>query len=155
MPRHKLDLTGQRYGMLTVIKEAPKGNSCGSRWLCRCDCGNYKIVYCGNLRSKKDSTKSCGCLLNKFLKSRYPDNINYASINGKMYKNNKTGIKGVSWRKDSGKYRAGIGYKRRIVWLGCSEDIETCSTIREMAVDAVNNGTFEDFYYALKGKKFE
>lgn len=155
MAGHKLDLTGQKYGMLTVIKEAPKGNRYGSRWLCRCDCGNYKIVYSGNLRNKKSSVKSCGCLLNDFLKTRCTDDINLAIINGKIHKNNTTGIKGVSWRKDSRKYRAMIGYKYKIVWLGCSEDLETCATIRKMAVDAVNNGTFEDFYYALKGKPFE
>ena len=53
-----LDLTGQRFGYLTVIEFA--GSWDGQRhWRCKCDCGNEKIVTTGNLRS--GNTKSCGC----------------------------------------------------------------------------------------------
>ena len=58
-----LDLTGQRFGRLTVIKEADKYISPQGlkfvQWLCKCDCGNYTIVLATNL--KKGTTKSCGC----------------------------------------------------------------------------------------------
>lgn len=37
----KIDLTGQKFGKLTVLKEAEKRNDHGSVcWICRCDCGN-------------------------------------------------------------------------------------------------------------------
>lgn len=55
----KEDLTGNKYGMLTVIKEVERSKH-GRQWLCKCDCGNEKIVLGGNL--KKNNTKSCGCL---------------------------------------------------------------------------------------------
>lgn len=52
------DLTGKRFGRLTVLEEA--GTTNGRRWLCRCDCGEEKIVYGNSL--KRGTTKSCGCL---------------------------------------------------------------------------------------------
>ena len=57
------DLTGQRFGMLTVIKQAedyvsPNGKHM-RRWLCKCDCGNEKPINEKNL--KEGITKSCGC----------------------------------------------------------------------------------------------
>ena len=58
------DLTGQRFGKLTVLKRAddyisPSGHKT-TRWLCKCDCGNQKIINSGSLK-KGDST-SCGCV---------------------------------------------------------------------------------------------
>lgn len=53
-----IDLTGQRYGRLTVIKrDGTKGHE--PTWLCRCDCGNERVVIGADLR--KGNTTSCGC----------------------------------------------------------------------------------------------
>lgn len=61
--RH-LDLTGKRYGKLTVLKEAEpdffKSGKAKYRWLCRCNCGNLTIGSTDDLRRGKK--KSCGCL---------------------------------------------------------------------------------------------
>lgn len=54
-----INLIGQRFGKLTVIEKAPKGERRGTRWLCQCDCGNTKIVYGVDLRS--GGVQSCGC----------------------------------------------------------------------------------------------
>lgn len=59
------DLTGERFGKLTVIKrdESPernKPNLHGQYWLCECDCGSpQKSVFDGHLLS--GSIVSCGC----------------------------------------------------------------------------------------------
>lgn len=55
------DLTGQRYGRLTVIRlhENRIGRG-GYYWECLCDCGKSKIIRATLLIQKK--TKSCGCL---------------------------------------------------------------------------------------------
>ena len=67
-----LDLTGQRFGRLTVIKEADKYISPQGlkfvQWLCKCDCGNDTIVLATNL--KKGTTKSCGCYSIEQVKKR-------------------------------------------------------------------------------------
>ena len=54
-----IDLTGQRFGRLTVVESA--GSSKGKRyWVCLCDCGTVRKVKTEHLRS--GHTKSCGCL---------------------------------------------------------------------------------------------
>lgn len=53
------DLTGQRFGKLTVIEYKGSNKGTGSLWLCKCDCGNEKIITSRNLLNK--TCKSCGC----------------------------------------------------------------------------------------------
>ncbi len=60
------DLTGQKFGMLTVIHKVE--NSGTSKWLCHCDCGNEKEIFGTNLINGK--TKSCGCMRLKHGESR-------------------------------------------------------------------------------------
>jgi hypothetical protein len=56
-----IDITGQKFGRLTVLKRVEsKGKSEEAFWLCRCDCGKEKVVRGYSLRS--ESTQSCGCL---------------------------------------------------------------------------------------------
>lgn len=54
------ELTGQRFGRLTVVKRAENSKNGGTRWLCQCDCGNMVCVHACSL--KQGDTKSCGCL---------------------------------------------------------------------------------------------
>lgn len=54
------DMTGRKFGRLTVIKRAPSAKSGNIRWFCSCECGNETIVYGSHLRN--GNTKSCGCL---------------------------------------------------------------------------------------------
>jgi hypothetical protein len=56
----KIDLTGQRYGRLVVLKDAGRTAQRHVIWLCRCDCGTVKSVETSSLASR--STRSCGCL---------------------------------------------------------------------------------------------
>jgi hypothetical protein len=53
-----LDLTDQRFGCLTVVRLAERGDDGLRRWLCRCDCGNERTVPVGYLRS--GDTRFCG-----------------------------------------------------------------------------------------------
>lgn len=66
------DLTGKRFGRLTVIQQdgvyVDKNGSCQKQWLCKCDCGRTKTVLGGNL--KRGKTLSCGCLNNELLLER-------------------------------------------------------------------------------------
>ena len=58
-----IDLTGQKFGRLIVLKRAsnklmPSGQQ-RIRWRCLCECG--KIVTVGGQNIKSGETKSCGC----------------------------------------------------------------------------------------------
>ena len=67
-----IDLTGQRFGRLTVIRESSyRSNKSGTWWECQCECG--KIVNVLSVRLRYGTTKSCGCL-RKENKSYYPKN---------------------------------------------------------------------------------
>lgn len=57
-----MDLAGQKFEMLTVIKRAESKKRI-AMWLCRCDCGNNTIVDVYSLVNHK--IKSCGCLRHK------------------------------------------------------------------------------------------
>lgn len=56
----KKDLTGHRFGRLTVMKDVGVVKQRYYSWECLCDCGNIVIVNGSNLR--RGFTKSCGCL---------------------------------------------------------------------------------------------
>ena len=53
------DLTGQRFGRLTVVSLSKKRLNDRVTWHCICDCGNEKDVIAKSLKS--EATKSCGC----------------------------------------------------------------------------------------------
>lgn len=58
-----MDLTGERFGLLTVLYKIPKEIHTDKYnhpyWKCQCDCGNTCDVSQSHLRS--GHTKSCGC----------------------------------------------------------------------------------------------
>jgi hypothetical protein len=63
-----IDLTGQRFGRLTVIGPTDRKSKSGDRyWKCICDCGNDAEVLGACLRH--GNTKSCGCYVKEFLAS--------------------------------------------------------------------------------------
>ena len=55
----KVDLTGQRFGKLVVVKDVGRKNG-GVLWECLCDCGKQTNVVSNNLSN--GHTKSCGCI---------------------------------------------------------------------------------------------
>ena len=65
------NLTGQRFGRLTVIERKGSkriNNSYHANWLCKCDCGNY--IETTTYYLKSGSTRSCGCLAKELLINR-------------------------------------------------------------------------------------
>lgn len=53
------DLTGKKFGRLTVIKKDHLGSHGDTMWLCKYDCGNTKVISGHSLRMGR--TLSCGC----------------------------------------------------------------------------------------------
>lgn len=78
------DLTGHRFGMLTVIKRAENRRFlCGRTlvsYLCRCDCGEEKNVLASNLLN--GHTKSCGCIQKQ---SRVVTHTKHGSSQHRLY----------------------------------------------------------------------
>jgi len=54
------DLTGQRFGYLTVLRVGPKHKSNHWQWYCLCDCG-VEILVNSSYHLTSGNTNSCGC----------------------------------------------------------------------------------------------
>lgn len=53
------DLTGERFGRLTVIERGPNDNTGKVQWMCECDCGATSVHRTTHLKSGR--AVSCGC----------------------------------------------------------------------------------------------
>lgn len=64
------DITGNKYGKLTVIEPINEKLKSGyhKKWLCKCECGNTTIVSSDHL--KKGEIKSCGCYFHGLSETR-------------------------------------------------------------------------------------
>ncbi|WP_010623954.1 AP2 domain-containing protein [Companilactobacillus versmoldensis] len=108
-----IDLTGKRFGRLTVIErdyeyQKSKKINCAC-WKCICDCGNQKTVRSRSLMNGK--TQSCGCIKNEralesiteLTKRRdifLVENTDLIQLSkARIQKNNTSGTKGVYWNK--------------------------------------------------------
>jgi hypothetical protein len=55
-----VELAGQRFGRLTVLRRAEINSNGKPAWVCLCDCGNSLSV--AGVRLSRGNTRSCGCL---------------------------------------------------------------------------------------------
>lgn len=94
------DLTGQKFGKLTVIERVINKNKTGSFWKCQCECGNTTIVISTSL--KKGLTTSCGCYRREVAKKTF-------SKHNKKYTRIYSIYKGM---KDRCRYKTNDNYDR-------------------------------------------
>lgn len=93
------DITGQKFGRLTVIKRVGRNKQRQATWLCQCECGNQITVVGCYLRGKR--VMSCGCLRkDNLLKSITKHN----KSRDKIYKV-FTGMKARCYNKNSIEYK--------------------------------------------------
>lgn len=89
-----IDLTGKRFGGLTVIRRAAENYvaPCGTTapmWLCRCDCGKQLTVLGKNISTGKST--NCGCVqMANFHASRRTHGDSRTSRLYRIYNNMKT-----------------------------------------------------------------
>lgn len=133
------DLTNREFGWLKVLG-SEKDSRNHTVWKCQCRCGNIKFVEGKNLRS--GAVKSCGCM-RKVTGKKIKDSLDAYCVEGtyvpgiletrKLNRNNTSGIKGVSYRKDRGKWRAYIKIKRKNIFLGNFDTKEEAIAARKAA----------------------
>lgn len=152
--RQTKNLSGRKYGRLSAIKIVRhyKGMAV---WLCKCDCGQTIEVNSGSLLS--GNTKSCGCLskelsaenMNVAVKlnrlNDWKEGTSLKKIQSKRYKNNQTGVKGVSKNSKNGKYRAEIQIKKVSYYLGEYKSIEEAAEARAKAEQELFNPILEKY----------
>ena len=121
MTKKKQDITGQKFGKLKAIKQVGRTKRGVAIWLCKCECGKKKEVQIDNLRS--GHTRRCGCLQDRS-QLKIVDKTNLTLIQSKkLYKNNKSGIKGVSYNQRLKKWDARLTFRGKVHWLGYYDDL--------------------------------
>lgn len=146
--RQKLDLTGQRYGQLTVLGPA---ENIGARtaWRCLCDCGREAVVPTHRLRC--GHTKSCGCLSAKgtpkpALGLTYIDGTCVEMLAAKTVRSNNTsGVPGVDWRSSKSRWRASICFKGKRYYLGSYGRFEDAVRARKCAEESLHDSFLREF----------
>lgn len=138
-PNKLKDLTGKKFGKLTVLERTNEKKGAYYYWLCICECGNTHKAHGGGLRNGK--IKSCGCLVKESAAPRLKNLI------GKRF-GNLTVIK----RTDNQEKEK----EKRVTYWVCLCD---CGTITESTTTQLNLNRkiscgcshygFED----IKGKK--
>jgi hypothetical protein len=62
-------MAGLRFGRLVVVEQTAERTNRGHiAWLCRCDCGNSRVISGSTLR--QGLTNSCGCISRELIKAR-------------------------------------------------------------------------------------
>ena len=146
--RKKLDLTGQRFGKLTVVRPA---ENIGGRtaWLCRCDCGREAVVQTHRLRS--GHTTSCGCRgardnPRSALGLTYIDGTCVEMLRAKtVRRNNTSGVPGVDWCPGKGRWRATICFKGRRYYLGSYTSFDQAVQARKQGEAALHDAFLHEF----------
>lgn len=139
--RKRLDLTGQRFGHLTVLCPA---ENIGTRtaWRCRCDCGRETVVKTSHLRS--GHTKSCGCQNGpggprSALGLTYIDGTCVEMLSAKtVRRNNTSGVPGVDWWTSKQRWRATICFKGKRHYLGSYTRFEDAVAARKQAEETLH-----------------
>lgn len=139
-----LNLRGQRFGHLIVLKSAEKVNGL-TAWLCHCDCGNEAIVQTKQLRN--GHTVSCGHLKRDRSHTVAPGyeakRINGVATflldkNRKVRSDSSTGITGVKVKRahdGSTRYVASITVAGVRHYLGTFETLEKAGLARKRGED--------------------
>ena len=78
-----IDLTGKRFGKLTVIKRNTENKNRHVYWNCQCDCGNITTVRSQHLR--EGIVQSCGCINSK-MELKVINELNNRNINYELHK---------------------------------------------------------------------
>ncbi len=139
------DLTGRRFGQLTVMRpvdlEKPRPNGLRLGWLCQCDCGRTIVATQKDLELQ--GLQSCGCLLSKTASRKIVEKNVVGHYNGTAIsaiqpdrppnKNNTSGIKGVYWNSREQMWVARIGFKGKSIHLGRFAKIEDAEKARKEA----------------------
>lgn len=138
----KENLIGRRFGKLEVIDRSDKRGSRGARtvplWECRCECGN--ITYKATDILTNPELSMCNECVGKYARSKqrekagYVDGTQLSRIKSdKLISSNTSGCRGVYFDKCSGKWRARLKFKGKLMNFGSYANFEDAVKARKAA----------------------
>lgn len=116
------DYIGKRFGKLTIFSYDNRDKRKNFCVICKCDCGNEIITNINFLL--KGTTKSCGCLkvdigrekIHMVIEKSY-DKQQFIRVSNKiLQKNNTSGIRGVSFIRKTGRWRACVQINKKQIY---------------------------------------
>lgn len=144
----KKDITGQKYGRLTVVGYDDKG-----KWWCQCDCGTIISVKSNNLkRGNTTACKKCGDAAGAL--KRDIGGTQPATLYNTPRKNNTSGVTGVYRNKRKNQWAAEIMFKKKYYFLGYYDKLEDAARARKEAEKELH-GDFLDWYAEAYPEKWE
>jgi hypothetical protein len=148
-PRRCEDLTGRRYGRLTVLEKTTKRDYKGSViWRCRCDCGNEAYYSADELIW--GNNVSCGCRRKETLKEiknklHFVDGTCVEWLKHRKHRrDNTSGFRGVR-KLHSGHYQAMIGMQNKRYALGSYRSYAEAVEARLEAEHQLHDGFVEAY----------
>ena len=79
-----IDLTGRKFGRLTVVeRDCNDHTNKYAWWVCRCECGNYIVASSSSLNG--GHTQSCGCLFRETVIANNMKKRKHGMINSRIY----------------------------------------------------------------------
>ena len=139
------DLTGQKFGLLTVIGLA-ETDTRKTYWVCKCDCGNMKTVRSDSLLC--GAIKSCGCIKRKQDEVNLTKNHRHKMSGTRIY-SEWQGMKGRCYNKGNARYAdwGGRGIEVCEQWRNSFESFYTWAMANgyqdNLTIDRIdNNGNY-------------
>ena len=138
----KENLIGRRFGKLEVIGRSDKRGSRGARtvplWECRCECG--AICYKATDTLTNPEISMCNDCVGKYAtekaraKAGFVDSTQISKITStKLISTNTSGCRGVYFDKNTGKWRARLKFKGKIMNFGSYKNFEDAVKARKEA----------------------
>lgn len=126
------NLKGQKFGQLTAMRQL------GKEWVCLCECGSeVAVVPHALVKGQIKHCKNCSIPYLGLPESRKKINEKYRkggsflpSLTQKTSKNNKTGVKGVSWIEKKQRYVASLKFQGKSHYLGSFKTLEEATKAR-------------------------
>lgn len=135
------DLTGRRFGKLTVLSWAENNKHNKSVWRCLCDCTNPDVYVIGANLKSGNSTQCKECKARSMVKH---------SVNDKRILNIWNGIKQRCYNQNHDAYHhyGGRGIKMCDEWLNNAEEFEIWANkngySKDLTIDRIEvNGNYE------------
>ena len=157
----RADITGKKYGKLTVESRVIESNveAFAMKWKCRCDCG--KEITATTLALQAGLIVSCGCTaaeevtldlanVNRGNIEKTNTHILQGALDGVMYENNKSGVRGVYFSNTYKNYWANIVFQGNRYNLGRYKTIEEAQKAREKAEEILYGSFLEHYEEDLK-----
>ena len=138
----KENLIGRRFGKLEVIGRSDKRGSRGARtvplWECRCECG--AICYKATDTLTNPDLSMCNECVGKYAgekmheKAGFVDGTQISKITStKLNATNTSGSRGVYFDKNTGKWRARLKFKGKLMNFGSYINFEDAVKARKAA----------------------